>query len=263
MARIQKKIPLLILLLLTSSAAALELDISLDADAKAAVKDVKFSDNFTEVLEANASVYNSGSFECSYRLRADINETESGESYEAYSRAKNLFPGERERMNVYYMPQNYSGPIESNLYIEYCGEEELVEEFEANSTERTTVKNTLELEERSVNDTEAEADLNISEALLVPREKPAFWKVGYAEVENSTAVLEYDTLVFNSGRNITYIAYNSSSKEPLGKVEADLEAEETLLQKVKNNKYLIGLSISLLVNAAFVVYLLRIRRSEA
>lgn len=263
MAGIQKKVPILILLLLTSSATALELDISLDAESKADVSDTKFSSNFTDVFEANASVYNSGSFECRYRLRADINETNSNETYEAYSRSASLWPGEFERLNVYYSPKNYTGEIEGNLYIEFCGREELVKEFNASSTEPTTANNTLSLKEKEVNQSSARFNLNKSKTLLIPREKPDFWKVGYAEVENSTGILDYEMPFENFERNITYLAVNKTSKEPLGLVESDLQVDETLRSKLIQNKYLVGMAASMLLNLLLILYLLKSSGFEA
>lgn len=262
MAEIQKSAPLLILLLFVFPSAALELDIGLDAEVDHDTSDVQVRENFTDIFEANASVYNSGSFECSYRLRANINETDSGESHRVYSRGEDLFPGGRERMHVYYAPINYSGPVEGNLYVEFCGQEEKVGKFSANSTESTVINGTVDVREWKVNETAAEANLNVSEALIVPREVPDYWSVGYSRVKNSSAVLEYNTPVFNDRRNITYVAYNRTSGEILGEAEADLKPGKKLVRKLKERKFQIGLGVSALLNLILVAFLFRIRRKD-
>jgi len=265
MAKAKNTASILILFLLISSVAAMEFDVGVKPDVRHAALDVQIKQNFSNVFEVNASVRNIGSFECRYRLRADINETKSDQSYKAYSRSAALWPSGIDRLKVYASPKNYTGPIEGNLYIQYCGKEKLVKNFTSKSTSNTTVENTLSLNETSIEERKTEADLNVNETLLVPREYPTFWKVGYANVENFNTTLDYEMPYVNYNRNITYTAFNSSSHEPLGTVKADLQVEEkeekekSLLQKVKDNKYKVGLVSSVILNLSLLLLLLRLK----
>ena len=265
MAGIEKKALLLIPILLIPLVGAIDMDITLEEKLDHSAKDIQYKENFSHIFEINASVRNRGSFECRYRLRADINETKSSENYKAYSRAVSLWPSQFERISLYASPKNYTGPVEGNLYIEYCGKEELVQNFTSESTETTIVEEKLSLNETNVEEREAEADLEVNNTLLVPRDTPSYWKVGHAEASKFNTTLDYEMPFTNYDRNITYTAFNKTTLEPLGTVKADLqvaEEEKTLIQKLGERKYQVGLAASAVLNLILTVLLLRGKSSK-
>lgn len=239
--------------------ASIGFEVDVESTANQDVKDLQVKNNFSHVFEINASVFNSGTFECRYRLRADINETESGDSFTAYSKATPLAPGVFHRIEVFASPYNYTGVIRGELFIEYCDKTESITTFEANSTERTTFNNTLQLDETSVNSTQAKAKLDVDDALLIPRDSPKFWKVGSTKVENGSTYLDYRMPFRNFNRNITYAAFNSSTGKPLGTVKADLEVDRDFIDRVFERRYQIALALSLLLNIALMA-IIRIKR---
>lgn len=266
MVEAKKSVCLLVLILLSTSVVfGLDLDIGISADIDHSVKDFQYTENFTDVFEINASVRNRGSFECRYRLRADINETESRENYKAYSRASPLLPSGTDRLKVYASPKNYTGPIEGNLYIEYCGREVLVQNFTSKSIEPTVSEDNFSLNETSVSERETEADLDINETLLVPQEYPAYWKVGHAVVDDFNTTLDYEMPFVNYDRNITYTAFNKTTMKPIGKVKADLQMakeDKDFIQKIIDKKYQVGLALSGLLNLALAILLMRRKSSK-
>ncbi|EGQ43273.1 MAG: hypothetical protein J07AB43_12630 [Candidatus Nanosalina sp. J07AB43] len=243
----------LALLLFVVPVAGIGFAVDIEPTANQNTKDLQVKNNFSHVFELNASVFNSGSFECRYRFRAEINETGSGDEFTAYSKAVPIPPGAFDRVKVFASPYNYTGMIRGELFIEYCDKTENVTTFKANSTERTVLNNTLQLDETSVNSTQARAELDVDNALLIPRDSPKFWKVGSTEVENGTTYLDYRMPFRNFNRNITYAAFNSSTGKPIGTVKADLKVERDFIDKVFEKKYQIGLALSFLLNIALLV----------
>lgn len=257
------KIPILVLIsiLAITTSTGIGVEINLDSLAKQGVKDINYPENFSDTFHLNASVNNPGSVACQYQLRADTNQTDD-KVINSYSNKETIYPGQTARLKLYQIPLNYSGKIQGDLTVEYCGKKEKVENFTTESLNQTELQiqnKTHEPREKTVNKTitTIETGKKIENTILIPYDTPGYWKVQPAKVENKSAVLKYEAPVFEKWRNITYIAVNQETQEPIAKVKTDLNENPTLKEKITRNKYQTLLAISIILNLATITYIHR------
>jgi hypothetical protein len=243
----------LITIFLVSTTSALNFDVGVDALTESSEYGIEYRNN-TTVQQVNTTVLNGGSIGCQFRLKGEFeyaNQTQT-----RYSSPHAMFPGAEEMLQLYFIPENYTGQIETTLYTEYCGQEKQIEEFNFSSPESVISNNTIESTTRSVTDTESNVKIGSEDGRLVPKEAPPYWKTGSAEIVNGSATVEYDAPIFQEGENLTYTVLDSKNNV-VGETEVYLKAEKTLWDRLENNLYKILLGISVLANLAFVVMRLR------
>jgi hypothetical protein len=258
MARYKAGILLTISLLFILPAASFSFDLSVGDVASASVKDVQYSENISAIQNINASIENTGSIGCGYRLKADY--SYGNQSFERYSSEYQLWQGSTARANIFLTTSNYTGTVHGNLSVEYCGQEQKVQEFNY-TTENVTLGNKTDVRTLDVNSTSAEIrSSEYSEAKLVPVEAPPYWKTSAVDLNEGQATLEYEAPIFDSRENITYAVVQNDTVKATA--EVSLEEQPTLLDKLMNvNPATLYMAILLLalLNAAQI---LRSRRKQ-
>jgi len=244
-------LPLTFLVFLLPLSSALFFDVSVSEETNVSVKDFDYSDEVDKVQEIGAVVENTGSIGCTYRFKGVFDH--NGTEYTRYSSANSLWQGSNTDVELAYLPLNYTGVVDAEVFIEYCGQEELVEEFEFNVTERTLPES--ELESRTVESDETSARIEIdSEGVLVPEEEPVFWRTSSAEIIDGEASLEYDAPIFDDREELRYSVVDNGTV--VGSTNVQLEPQPTLMEELQKhrNEMVIGvLSLSILLNILLVL----------
>jgi hypothetical protein len=245
----------LTILLIVPAASGLKLNVDVEASANHSVRDVQFKENVQDFQEFDVSVENIGSIACEYRLKAEF--THENEALNRYSNARGLWQGEYTQLSVGYVPVNYTGTVETDLFIHYCGLEEKIGEYKFNVTEKTLLNNSIG--SRTVQVSENNAKIEIEEGeMLVPVEEPPYWRTGPAKVENGTAELEYKSTVFDERETIRYAVLDQG--DAVGTTEVRLEPSPTLIERIIDRKFEVAavlLVLSLLINLLLVLKLLK------
>ncbi len=244
---------LLVFVFMISTVSALQFDVGIGALTDSSEYGIEYRDN-TTVQQVNTTVLNGGSIGCQFRLKGEFkyaNQTQT-----RYSSPYAMFPGSEEMMQLYFIPENYTGQVETTLYTQYCDQTKQIKQFNFTSPESVIANNTIESTTRSVNTTSTRINIEAESGRLVPKEAPAYWKTGSAEVVNGTATVEYDAPIFQEGKNLSYTVIDHRNNI-VGETEVYLKAEETLLDRLQNNVYKILLSLSVAFNLALVILRLR------
>lgn len=244
---------LLLVLFLASTASALQFDVEVGALTDSSEYGIEYRNN-TTVQQVNTTVLNAGSIGCQFRLKGEFeyaNQTQT-----RYSAPYALLPGAEALMQLYFIPENYTGQVETTLYNEYCGQEKQIKQFNFTSPESVIANSTIESKTLSVNRTGSRVNIDLEDGRLVPKEAPPYWKTGSAEIINGTTTVEYDAPIFSEGENLTYTVLNSQNNI-VGETSVHLKAKETIWDKLENNLLLILLGISVLVNLGLVILRLR------
>ncbi|MFB6193234.1 MAG: hypothetical protein ABEK00_03195 [Candidatus Nanohaloarchaea archaeon] len=236
---------------LVGGTSAISLHVSIDSITKADVKNVQYQ-NSTSINDVNTSIMNTGSIGCQYRLKMAY--SYRNKTYSSYSSNKALWPGSSELAELKAPVFNYTGPVNSTLYVEFCDQTKKVADFTFNSTENITINNTLDSTTVKASSRQAKIQLDVQEGVLIPIDTPAYWKASSVEIENGSATVEYQAPIFDSDENLTYMVKHGD--QILGKTKVELKAQKTLLDTIMsvNRKLLYGL-IALL--AALNLFLLQ------
>lgn len=251
MARNKILVLLTAVILSLSTASALSLQVTIDSMTRADVKNVQFDEN-SSISNVNASIMNTGSIGCQYRLK--LSYTYGNDTYSSYSDRKALWPGASELAELKAPVINYTGPVNSTLYAMYCDQMEEVEKFTFNATENITVESKIESSTRSVDDEKASVDLDVEGGELVPVDTPPYWKASYADIKNGSATVEYEAPIFDQKQNLTYLV--RSDGKVVGTTKVELTAQKTLLDKLMSvdRKWLFGLIGFLALINVFLLY---------
>lgn len=253
----RKKIFLLIsTLFLASTVSGLQFNVKVDALTESSEYGVEYREN-TTVQQVNTTVLNSGSIGCQFRLKGEFQYGNNTKT--RYSGPHALFPGAVSMMQLYFVPENYTGQVQTTLYSEYCGQEKQIKEFNFTSPESVVPNNSIESTTLSVNRTGSQVKAGSESGRLVPQEAPPYWKTGSAELVNGTATIEYDAPIFSKGKNLTYTVLDKHGNV-VGETEIHLKTKETMLDRLENNLFKILLGVSVAVNLLLVI--LRLRETE-
>ena len=243
-------LPLLLIFLLPA-AAGLSFNVDLEVLTDHSVKDLQYDNRVEAVQNVNASISNVGSIGCTYRLKTDY--SYANESFTSYSSPSPLWQGDSDRLTVSFIPRNYTGTVETNLSLNYCGQEKDVDSFSFNVTENTTSEG--EISSRTVSVTEKSAEVEIENGtVLVPDEQPSYWKTSSAEIINGSTEVQYDAPIFEKEETITYSVLQDG--EVIGETTVKLEPEPTFWEKVQNRKteiFRTALIASLIANLLLIL----------
>jgi len=240
MVRATLPVALIILLLPLGTALTFEVDVA--ESTNHSVKDFEYSEEVKHVQRINGTVENIGSIGCTYRFKAVFEQ--GNNTFERFSAPAGIWQGDYNDINLYYAPMNYTGLVDTIVYLDYCDQEKEIESFTFNVTENTLPGG--EIDSRTVESDDDDAEIEISEGeLLIPEEAPSYWKTGSAEIVNETATIEYDAPIFLSGETITYSVIKEG--KVIGRTKVELTPEPTLLEELKDRKaevlaLLLGLS---------------------
>lgn len=241
----------MVLLFLTSTGSALDFNVEVSALLDSSEYNIEYTNETKDLQTIKGAVENRGSIGCSYRLMAEFEY--GNETYTRYSESHDLWPGGVAEAELNFIPMNYTGPVETTLYTDYCDTQKEVESFSFNVTELTVSNATVTSETREVNSSGSVVGFEeVEEGLLVPEESPPYWKTASSEVKNGEAVLSYDAPIFREGVEMSYTVLNNDS-EVVGTTEVLLEPRDSWIETVK--PYLIPavLAVSLLFNAVLLV----------
>lgn len=231
-------------ILFLSMVSGLTFDVNVDALTDSSEYGIEYRNN-TTVQQINTTVLNGGSIGCQFRLKGEFryaNETQT-----RYSSPHALFPGADELIQLYFIPENYTGTVQTTLYSDYCGQEKQLTQFNFTSPESVISNQTVESKVLTLNSSASSVEIDHQNGRLVPKDTPAYWKAGSSDIVNGSTVIEYDAPIFTEGRNLTYTVLNADN-ELVGETEIYLKSPEpTLLDKVYQNiwKLLLGLSVFL------------------
>lgn len=238
-------LPIAFLILFSGLAMGLSFDVDVAEVTDHTAKDLEYDEDVETVQNINATVENTGSIGCSYRFKAEFQQ--GNDSFTRYSYAEPLWQGAYSRLEINYISMNYTGLVDTNLSVEYCGQEKEVDSFEFNVTENTLPG--AEIDSRTVRVDNSSARVEIGSGdKLVPEETPSYWKASSAQVINNSARIEYEAPIF-SKETLKYTVLENG--EIAGSVNVKLEEQPTRWEKMQNYK-LEGLTalliLSVLVN---------------
>lgn len=238
------------LVLIVPLATALSFDVNIGQMTASSQYLIQHREN-ASVQKINLTVYNSGSIGCQYRLKGEFSYGNS--TFTRYSEPRSLFPGSESLTELYFIAENYTGPVETQLYIDYCDQEKKIDEFNYTVPEKIVPNQTLESRTLEVNNFSSKIELDLQQGYLVPKETPPYWKASTAKIVNGSAVLSYSPPIFKEGENLTYTVLNNDS-EVVGKTTAYLkQPEPTPWENLESNLLIILLTLSFALNAALIL----------
>lgn len=244
MARLKGLVAGIALLTLVSGAAGINFDVKISDITSYNAVDFNYTENPERLQTTNITIENTGSIGCRYRLRAEFNQ--SGKVVERWSQGYALWPGEAKLLSLSYLPINYTGPVDAELELHYCGRTADLENFSFNYTEKVTTNRTVGNRVLEVNSSSASVKLDVENGVLLPEESPAGWKTPSAQIKEGKAVVEYEPTLFHPEREITYSVY--SGGEVVGTTTVKLDYQPTLLERLQKNAVEIVLGVSVLLN---------------
>lgn len=240
---VRASLPLAIVLLLPlGMSLSFQVDVAEVTDHS--IKNFDYSEEIEHVQEINGTVENVGSIGCAYRFKAVFEQ--GNDTFERFSAPTGLWQGAYNDLGLYYAPMNYTGLVDTTVYLDYCGQEEEIESFAFNVTEKTLPGGEVESRTKESNSSGATVEVSQGE-LLIPEEAPSYWKTGSAEVTSEgISNIEYDAPIFTQSNTITYSVVENG--EIIGRTEVSLEPEPDLLEALKNRQTellltLLGLSV--------------------
>ena len=251
---------LLIFLFIIPSASALTFKVNVVGITNAESHFIRYKNTTESYQTINATVENSGSIGCTYRIMGKFRY--DNETYTRYSHPYPLFPGASALADLKFLPMNYTGPINTSLYIDYCDQKKEVDSFVFNHTERVLSNNSIESETIRSNLTGALIETSIEEGLLIPQEAPPYWKASSTHLKNGKAYLRYEAPIFDRRKTLKYLVLNESTGELIGNTEVELEPEENFMRFLKENVFKISLIFSLLANVILFSLHFKNRDSE-
>lgn len=252
MARTKALVLLTAVTLLLGQASALSLHVSIDSLTKADVKNVQYQENISQVQEANASVMNTGSIGCQYQMKLEY--SYRNDTYSSFSESEPLWPGASALAEIKAPVFNYTGPVNSTLYVQFCDQQQHVENFTFNMEENVTLNGSVESRTVEVSGDSSRIETDVENGTLVPVETPAYWKVPSAEIENGSATVRYDAPIFDERENLTYMV--RSEGRILGTTKIRLQAQPTVLEKILSVNQRLLYAVILLM-AVLNLYLIR------
>ncbi len=258
MARYKTAILLTVFSIVAAPAAGFTFDVSIDDVTSTRVTDVKYSENVSGVQNLNASVENSGSIGCVYRLKAEYQY--GNQSFDRYSTGVPLWPGDTHRSKIHLITSNYTGTVSGNLTAEYCGQTEEVQEFNY-TTSNITLGNSTE--SRTYKADSDGADISVEgydEGMLVPVEAPPHWKTSSTSLTEGEAEISYDPPIFTDTENITYAVVQNGTVEAT--TEVGLRENPTALQSLMNTGRLPLFLLIILLAALNLAQYLRARTDQ-
>jgi len=242
--------------LMVSTGTALSFSVNIDSVTDADAHFPKHDDNTTLVHETGVTLENTGSIGCVYRLKGKYrygNKTQI-----RYSNPYPLRPSQTVDAELFFLPENYSGNVQVQLYSTYCDRENLIEEFNFTSLSQNIANNTLESRTRDVTEESAEVEVETEQGILVPQETPPYWKASSAKIRNGSATIHYDPPIYDDSRNLTYTVVNKEGI--LGTTKIRLKEQTTYMERLKENAVRILavlLAFSLILNTKVLMDLRR------
>ena len=252
MAEVQERILVLTLLVIAFSAASTAVQFNVDVadDADSSEYEIDYRQNVSTVQQINFTVENTGSLGCKFTSEAEFmygNTTDS-----VMSPSRNLWPGDSALLQIHYLPLNYSGPVQADLYVRYCGKTERLKQMNFTVEEARMPDTELNSRTESVSSGYSRITIDREEAILVPDNRPSGWKAASARVEEGRAEIEYEPSLFRKGEEISYTVLDPSTGDFIGSTSVVLQEDEDILEKLSENGWTILLVLSMIANLLFL-----------
>jgi len=160
-------------------------------------------------------------------------------------------------LELNYLAENYTGPVDANVQLVYCGTNRTIADYTFEFTEKTVLDREFNSETLQASRSQAEIDINVKNGDLIPISTPDYWNARKADIENNTAVLEYYSTLYKP-KEIEYAVLNSNGSV-IGKTTVDTTPPDpTWRDKLKNNFWVMFAGL-LVLSVAANLYLLRRR----
>lgn len=203
-----------------------------------------------KILNLNASIENSGSIGCEYRVRTEFSREDVTE--ERWSAGHALWPGSSDLMSINYLPYNYTGPVNASVELHYCGQQDEIGNFNLNVSERAVTNETVPSTTRESNVSSAVVEVEVEEGKMVPKTAPTGWKPSTVRIEEGEAELRYDPYIFQQSQNLTYTVVDGEGNV-VGTSKVSLEPEVGIVSTLRDYAVEILLGLSLLFNLLLIV----------
>jgi hypothetical protein len=239
------------LILFSFTAAGIEFKVDITEEPNSATYNIQYKENVSKYQQINLSSENTGSVGCNFDAEAAFrygNKTET-----AYSQRKPIWSGGTEFFNIKYMPINYTGPLDTKLYVEYCDIRNNIANFTYTVDQKIVPEGKVETTTIKADDRKADVKTKVKEGFMTPKEYPAGWEVSSADIKKGKATLDYEPTIFDKRKNITYTVF-SSNGEPLGETKVSLKAANPLSKRLADNLWKIAAVALFLLNLLLLAH---------
>jgi hypothetical protein len=235
------------------SASALSFDVSVEKEFRYDVQSFEYSENSSDLQSVNASIMNTGSVPCSFRLKTVFN-TSDRSINRKYSGSTSLEPGQHGFLELYRAP-DVKGESPAAFYLKGCDGWNRIARKELVVNEAASTNNTVDFSKKRAEEgliqIKIEDPVPNSGFLFVPVEKPAYWKVPSTKTEKRALALSYRPETYSPSENITYMVFNRSSKRPHGVLTVSVEPKDSFQQRFQKTALPVLLVLSAALNILF------------
>ncbi|MFB6145138.1 MAG: hypothetical protein ABEJ99_01385 [Candidatus Nanohaloarchaea archaeon] len=240
------------LILLSGIAAAANFNVNVNSEVQSSYYEFSYSPNASTVHQTNVTIENRGSIGCTFRMKGVY--SYKGKKFTRYSRGYEIWPGQSELAKLYFMPVNYTGPVDVKVSTFYCDRSKELANFTFNMTHKLLPKQTLDSATEKVGIQESSVKVDsVDNGLLVPLSAPPYWKAGSADIRKGEAKISYEAPIFRKGAKITYAVLDNQSRL-VGKTTVKLEEPQpTALENLESNLVYIFLAVSIALNGALIL----------
>lgn len=251
MVRAKTLILTLIILFAIPTATSLSLDIRIAEVTSYDTVEIDYKEEVNHMQEINFTLENTGAIGCTYQAGAQFNTSE--EEKIAWSDPYPLWSGDSQFIQIREVFENKTETVPTELFIEYCGKTESLEnfEFQVNNAQSFDESEEIHAETLEADSTSANLEINQDSGYLVPKEEPSLWKTSSVEINNQQAQINYNPPIFRE-ETIQYYILNEQG-EAIGQTTVDLETSETLITTIRQNILWIILAISAILNVVLAL----------
>lgn len=211
------------------SGTALSFDVEVGVLTDAETHFLQYEENVSTVQNLSLVAQNTGSIGCEYRLKGEFSYRNTTQV--RYSQPYPLWPSESTNVDLYFVPENFTGEVEASLYSTYCEQQKFVDNFTFESFRKNTVNSTIESKTVELSDESATVELPVREGRLVPKDTPPYWKTSSSKIVNGSSTLHYDPPIYNSDEKLVYSVVRNG--ELVGTTRIKLEETVSYWEKLE------------------------------
>lgn len=191
--------------------------------------EAQYKPSTSSMNQINLTAENLGSSNCIHSLKAEIQANQTSRT--RYSTPVELEAGESLPVAISLLPLNHTGEVDVSLYSTGCDRTIPVTNLSYNLTQRHVAGDTYRSETLDSNPRSISFEVeNVTNATLVPVEKPAVWKVGATELRLGGASPRIKPTIYKPSFNITYAVVQNGTV--LGETEVRLQEQEELREQI-------------------------------
>lgn len=241
------EILLIALLVLTVSGAAFRLKVEVAPDAKVSPSMFEYGKKVGREQSFSASLYNTGSVGCRYRLKAVYRVNNLSKVF--FSKSKPLLPGMESDFSFETVPGTDNRSWNGTVYADFCGNEKEIGNFSYKQVKQ--IENNgrdIEAEVEEVNYTAITLETGVKKGYLIPKDVPTQWKVSSSEIIDGVSEVSFEPTVLNRKRQLEFFVFNRTSEKIIGSFKVGLEKEKTWKTLLEDNLKTVLLTASVLTN---------------